>query len=147
MEYISLIWSDIPELVIPIMISVIETYHRVCNKSNTTGVTYGTRTAYMFSGFRVARSLVFCVMFCRSGITSSGISDQMRDIYSICRCYWNVATYKWKVHNGKIDIISFVVKLDLNRPSLSISRCRSRLETDLSVSVVSFISEGTCKMR
>ena len=66
MEYISLIWSDIPELVIPIMISVIETYHRVCNKSNTTGVTYGTGTAYMFSGFRVVRSLVFCAMFCRS---------------------------------------------------------------------------------
>ena len=31
-------------------------------------------------------------------------------IYSICRCCWNVATYKWKVHNGKIEIISFVVK-------------------------------------
>jgi hypothetical protein len=27
------------------------------------------------------------------------------------RCYWNVATYKWNVHNGKIEIISFVVKL------------------------------------
>jgi hypothetical protein len=32
------------------------------------------------------------------------------DIYSICRCCWNVATYKWNVHNGKIEIISFVVK-------------------------------------
>jgi hypothetical protein len=31
-------------------------------------------------------------------------------IYSICRCCWNVATYKWKVHNRKIEIISFVVK-------------------------------------
>jgi len=26
------------------------------------------------------------------------------------RCCWNIATYKWKVHNGKIEIISFVVK-------------------------------------
>ena len=41
------------------------------------------------------------------GTTSSGISDQLRDVYSICRCCWNVATYKWKVHNGKIEIISF----------------------------------------
>ena len=43
--------------------------------------------------------------------TSSGISDQLRDIYmySICRCCWNVATYKWKVHNGKMEIISVVV--------------------------------------
>jgi hypothetical protein len=24
-------------------------------------------------------------------------------------CCWNVATYEWKVHNGKIEIISLVV--------------------------------------
>jgi hypothetical protein len=30
------------------------------------------------------------------------VSSDLRDIYSICRCCWNVATYKWKVHNGKI---------------------------------------------
>jgi hypothetical protein len=34
---------------------------------------------------------------------------QLRDIYSICRCCLNVAKYKWKVHNGKIEIISIVV--------------------------------------
>jgi hypothetical protein len=44
------------------------------------------------------------------GTTSSGILYHLRDIYSICRCCWNVATYKWKVHNGKIEIISFVIK-------------------------------------
>jgi hypothetical protein len=31
-------------------------------------------------------------------------------IYSICRYCWNGATYKWKVHNGNIEILSFVVK-------------------------------------
>ena len=31
------------------------------------------------------------------GTTKSGISYQLRDIYFICRCCWNVATYKWKV--------------------------------------------------
>ena len=46
------------------------------------------------------------------GTTSSGISYQLRDIYSICRCCWNVATYEWKVHNRKIEIISFVVKYE-----------------------------------
>jgi hypothetical protein len=45
--------------------------------------------------------------------TSSWISDKLRDIYSIWRHCWNVATYKWNDHNGKIEIISFVV---LNRP-------------------------------
>ena len=44
------------------------------------------------------------------GTTSSGISYQLRDIFSICRCCWNDATYKWKDHNGKIEIISFVLK-------------------------------------
>ena len=38
------------------------------------------------------------------------ISYHLRDIYILhMRVYWNVATYKWKVHNGKIEIISFVV--------------------------------------
>ena len=64
------------------------------------------------------------------GTTSSGIWYQLRDIYSIYRCCWNVATYKWKVHNGKIEIVSFVVKFVLNRSSLSISRCMSRYEAD-----------------
>ena len=26
-------------------------------------------------------------------------------------CCWNVAKYKWKVHNGKIEIISFCRKV------------------------------------
>jgi hypothetical protein len=65
---------------------------------------------------------------------------QMRDIYSICRCCWDVATHKWKVQNGKIEIISFVVSFVLNHPALLISRCSSRYEADLFASVVSFIS-------
>jgi hypothetical protein len=40
------------------------------------------------------------------GTTSSGISYHLRDIYSICRSCWNVVTYKWKVHNRKIEIIT-----------------------------------------
>jgi hypothetical protein len=48
-------------------------------------------------------------------------------IYSIYRCCGNVVPYKWKVHNEKIEVISFVVKFS----SLSISRWRSRYEADL----------------
>jgi hypothetical protein len=33
-----------------------------------------------------------------------------RDVYSNCMCCWNGAMYKWKVHNEKNKIISFVVK-------------------------------------
>ena len=48
--------------------------HRICSKSNTTGATGGVGTAYPpgalafipgFGGVRVARSLIFCIMFCR----------------------------------------------------------------------------------
>ena len=48
------------------------TYHRVCNWSNTTGATNGAGTAYpsgapeFTHGLRVTRSLVLCVMLCRS---------------------------------------------------------------------------------
>ena len=45
------------------------------------------------------------------GTTNSKISDQLRYIYSICRCCWNVATHKWKVHNEKIYIIFFCRKV------------------------------------
>jgi hypothetical protein len=52
---------------------------------------------------------------------------------------WNVATYEWKVHNGKIEIISFVVKFVFYRPSLSLSRCGSRYDAHVSVSMVSLV--------
>jgi len=50
-------------------------YHRDCNWSNMVGATSGAGTAYRyvaheytpgFSGIRVARSLVFSVVLCRS---------------------------------------------------------------------------------
>jgi hypothetical protein len=44
----------------------------------------------------------------------------------------------WKVHTGKIEIMSFVI-VSLTAPH-SISSHRSSYEADLSVSVVSFIS-------
>ena len=55
--------------------SLFVTYHRICNKSNTTGVTCGAGNAYpsgapefttVFSGVRFARYLDFCEMFYRS---------------------------------------------------------------------------------
>ena len=55
-----------------LFLSSFMTYHWVCNKSNMTSATCGVGTAYpsrapefslVFSGVRVAWSLVFCVMF------------------------------------------------------------------------------------
>ena len=50
-------------------------YQRLCNKSNTTDSRYRAGTTYpsgapevtpIYSGYRVARSLVICVVFCRT---------------------------------------------------------------------------------
>ena len=53
-----------------LILSSFMTYHQVYNKSNTTGATSlpeFTRVFWLvFGGVRVARSLVFCVVFCRS---------------------------------------------------------------------------------
>jgi hypothetical protein len=56
-------------------LTILMTYHRVCNKRNTTGATCEAGTAYpsggpdllsVLSRVRIVRSLVFCVRFCRS---------------------------------------------------------------------------------
>jgi hypothetical protein len=57
-----------------VVLSSSMTYHRVCNKSNTKGATYGARNAYpagtteftlVLCGVSFARSLVLCIVFCR----------------------------------------------------------------------------------
>ena len=57
---------------------------------------------------------------CMVGTTCSGISYQLRDIYSIYRYCWNIATYIHVmvklINNGNNEIISFVVKF-LSQPA------------------------------
>jgi hypothetical protein len=67
--------------------------------------------------------------------------------YFICRYCWNFATYTWKVHNGKIKINSFNERFLSYRDSLSLPRRRPRYETNLAVSVVSFLGSAMDKMR
>ena len=62
------------------------------------------------------------------GTTSSGISYHLRDIYPICRCCWNEATYKWKVQNGKIENDpEQLAHTSGNSPALSLSETDSGL--------------------
>ena len=63
-----------------------------------------------FSSFLVSSNSLSRKSWLLIGTTRSGISLQQRDIYSICSCCWNVATYRWKVHNRNMEIISFIVK-------------------------------------
>ena len=74
------------------------------------------------------------------GATRSRISYHLRNIYSICMCCWNSATHKWKFTMGKLISSLLSYSFVLYRPSLLISRCKSRYEPHLSLSVLSFIS-------
>jgi len=58
-------------------------------------------------------------------------------------CSWNAATYKWKIPNGKIDIIFVVVRFRSVHYPLSslIFRIRSRYEADLTISVHPFLQD------
>jgi hypothetical protein len=42
------------------------------------------------------------------GTTSSGISGQLGDIYSIYKFSWNVVAYEWNVYKWKIRKLSFL---------------------------------------
>jgi hypothetical protein len=87
----------------------------------------------IFSGVRVTRYLALCELnpWFSSFLVSSNpltmksrqepqaLEYQLRDIYPICRCCCNAATYKWKVHNGKIEIIGLLLTRKLLNQGLS----------------------------
>ena len=70
--------------------------------------------------------------------TRSVIPNQQRDEYLKNMWFWNFATCKWKGHNGKIKIISLVIKFS---SSLSIYMCMSSHQV-LAELRVSFISSA-----
>jgi hypothetical protein len=79
-------------------------------------------------------------------MTNSGISYQLRDIYTPHACAVGMllhVTAKLTVEKN-YTIVSFVVIIFVfNRPSLSVSIYRSMYEAYIAVSIVSFISIST----
>ena len=107
-------------LVAPVVLIYLQTrwslwhiYHITVNQVMVATVTFSRWWLHLyqmnpcFSSFIVSSILYQEILI---GATRYRISYHLRDIYSICMCFWNGATYKWKVHNGKILIISFVVQ-------------------------------------
>ena len=72
---------------------------------------------------------------------------KLGDIYSICKYCCSIDIYKRKVHNGQNEIISLVVKLCPKPAPMSISKCGSRYDADLTASMIFFISNPTELMR
>ena len=68
------------------------------------------------------------------GITNSGISNQPREIYSICICYCNSTRYKRKLNSG-LPITSSYIDIDCQFMGI----CQG-IKANLDLSVVTFIS-------
>ena len=77
----------------------------------------------------------------------TGNPDILRDIYTQYAGAAGMLLHIIGVHNGKIEIISFVVKFRSWPPPLSILTCRSRYEAGLYVSAVFFNPSSTGQMR
>ena len=109
------------------------TYHWVCNKSNLTGATRGEGTAHPsiihesipgFCSVRVVRSLVFCIVFCRSlfVLFSFGYCIVCS---SICGFWlvssglsWYISITRWQFVAAKLNILislftCFVISMQL----------------------------------
>ena len=74
------------------------------NKPQSDDFNFTTRNPW-FSSFLVSRKPLFKEI--KIGTTNSVLLYQLKEIYSICRYCWNVATYKGKLIIGRLK--SFVL--------------------------------------
>ena len=94
-------------------------HNPICNKSNQTGSTRGAGTMYpsgaheffpVFRRVRVARSFVFCVVFCRSMFVLFSFDQCIVCNSSINRvlslCYFQTFCW-WTIYNDVIPSIGF----------------------------------------
>lgn len=84
---------------------------KTCTKNTTFSTqqheSHQTRVLFRSNQFLLNQALVVSVSSLLAalliGNTNFGIWYQQRGIYSICRFCWNVDSYKWKIHSGKIQ--------------------------------------------
>ena len=111
------------------VLSLFVTFHRVCNKSNTTSATNGAGTGYLsgapdftpsFSGVRVARSLVFSVVFCRSLLVlcSFTVCHCVCFLLRFTDCDYHFRTLKFFFLMDRHDITEILLKVALNTINL-----------------------------
>jgi len=94
----------------------------ICNYSNTTGATSGAGIAYpsgahefipVFSGVRVTRSLLFCVIFCRSLFVPCPLSWVVcPSIYGFWLPLWHLQTFLIFFPIGILPSSALAAKLD-----------------------------------
>jgi hypothetical protein len=86
--------------------------------SNTTGSTYGAGTAYPsgtpdhnpgFSGISVARSLVLCVMFCRSLSILFPLATVLSVLLRFKAFDYSIGIFKLLVYSNDIIDTSYII--------------------------------------
>jgi hypothetical protein len=91
--------------------------------SNTTGSTYGAGTAYPFgtpdhnpgfSGIRVARSLVLCVMFCRSLSILFPLATVLSVLLRFKAFDYSIGIFKLLVYSNDIIDTSYIIICIIN---------------------------------
>ena len=91
--------------------------------SNTTGFKYGAGTAYPsgtpdhnpgFSGIRVARSLVLCVMFCRSFLAFCSLSIVLSVFLRFITSDYTIGIFKLLVYSNDIIDTSYIIICIIN---------------------------------
>jgi hypothetical protein len=73
--------------------------------------------------------------------TGPCITDQLRDVNTICRRSWYIAAHIWKIYDFKIEVVPFIINFS-SWPLSSNSRYKSKNDADEAVSVVSLTSSS-----
>ena len=71
--------------------------------------------------------------------TGPCITNQLRDVNTICRRSWYIAAHIWKIYDFKIEVVPFIINFSTD---LSNSRYKSKNDADEAVSAVSLTSSS-----
>jgi hypothetical protein len=74
--------------------------------------------------------------------TGPCITNQLRDVNTICRRSWYIAAHIRKIYDFKIEVIPFIINFSTELTTVVKSRYKSNNDADEAVSVVSLISSS-----
>ena len=74
--------------------------------------------------------------------TGPCITNQLRDVNTICRRSWYIAAHIWKIYDLKIEVVPFIINFSTDLTTVSNSRYKSKNDADEAVSVVSLTSSS-----
>ena len=74
--------------------------------------------------------------------TGPFLTNQLRDVNTICRRSWYIAAHIWKIYDFKIEVFPFIINFSTALTTVVNSRYKSKNDADEAVSVVSLTSSS-----